>query len=1303
MKHQDNKEESIATLRADEAESGHYRELFESAPFGYLITDAEGTTLEANRQAEIMLNISTELLTGKPLSIFVAEKEREVFLKQVSRLHKEEKIMWEAHIQPMYKAPFPAAMTAGSIRDDAGRLIALSWMIQDVTERRRTEEVLRDVYDELDARVRERTAELEEANKILRAEIAERRRVEEELQKASDELENRVLERTAELEKSNRTLLVEIIERKKVEEALKKALEDSRQRNLEISMLLGGAHAVLEYHEFRDASRSLFDSCKNLIGATCGYIVLLSKDGTDKEVVFSDPDGLQFPVDTLLPVPIRGIRREVSNSHKAVYYNNFTESEYENVLFAPLIIGNEVAGLMCLGNKPGGFNENDARMASAFSGLAAIALQNSQTLESLKNSEEHFRSVTQTAKDAIITADSKGNIISWNQGAQIIFGYSEDEIAGKSLTIMMPERFYESHLNAIQRSVLTGRQVIEKTVELVGLRKDGSEFPIDLSLAAWNTKNEKFFTGIIRDITQRKQIEQTLRDERDKAQKYLDIAGVILVVIDSDQKVALINRKGYEILEYEEHEIVGRNWFEVFLPERIRDEIKENFEMLLAGELKQAEYYENLILTRTGKEKIIAWHNSILKDDEGNIIGTLSSGEDITDRKEAEQHLRESALMLAHERDKLQTLINSITDEVWFCDGERNLSFANIAAARALGFEKVDDLYDSTSYCLPELETYSPDGRPCSKEDSPLFRSLRGETLKNVEEIVRHPLTGEMLYREVNSAPLMSKDGKILGAVAVVRDITERKITEKERERLFEYAQIEKKHAEDLASSLKKERDTLQVIMENTATHLAYLDSQFNFIRVNSAYASGQGHSRDELIGSNHFRLFPSAENQVIFERVRDTGEAIEFKARPFEFPDQPWRGITYWDWTLTPIRDDSGRVDRLVLSLTDVTERIESENAIQEARAYAESIVDSVWEPLVILDSDLRVKTANQAFYETFKVSLEETLERFIYEIGDRQWDIPVLREQLMDIIPHNSRIQNFEVNCDFPLIGQRTMLLNARRIYQKDIGSIILLAIEDITERMKIEEIRLENERLTYANRAKSDVLTVMSHELRTPLTSIMGFSILLKEMTHGKLNQKQEFYVENVLINSKHLLDLINSILDLAKIEAGKLELVIEKISVSEIINEVSNLLREKAAMRNIKFKKQFDPELDIIEADRLKFKQIIFNLISNAVKFSKEKGGTITITTRKEGEIAKISVADTGIGIKGKDLKKLFQKFEQLDKGMARKYEGTGLGLAIIKELVELHGGKISVESRYGKGSTFTFTLPITVENPVKSLQ
>ena len=254
----------------------------------------------------------------------------------------------------------------------------------------------------------------------------------------------------------------------------------------------------------------------------------------------------------------------------------------------------------------------------------------------------------------------------------------------------------------------------------------------------------------------------------------------------------------------------------------------------------------------------------------------------------------------------------------------------------------------------------------------------------------------------------------------------------------------------------------------------------------------------------------------------------------------------------------------------------------------------------------------------------------------------------------------------------------------------------IRDITNQKLAEQMFLENQALILASRAKSDFLATMSHELRTPLNAIIGFSQLMKRKMHGELNETQEHFVSNIYTSGQTLLSIINSILEFSQMEAGKMDMGIEKFSLPEAINSTLELIKEKASMHNVLLKTELDPGLEFIEADRQKFIQVLFNLVDNGVKFSKNGGGTVRIITKKEGDMAKFQVLDTGIGIREEYMGRLFKAFTQLDSSISRKYEGIGMGLAISKKLVELQGGKIWAESKYGEGSTFTFILPIAAK-------
>ncbi|MBW4521979.1 MAG: response regulator [Scytolyngbya sp. HA4215-MV1] len=229
--------------------------------------------------------------------------------------------------------------------------------------------------------------------------------------------------------------------------------------------------------------------------------------------------------------------------------------------------------------------------------------------------------------------------------------------------------------------------------------------------------------------------------------------------------------------------------------------------------------------------------------------------------------------------------------------------------------------------------------------------------------------------------------------------------------------------------------------------------------------------------------------------------------------------------------------------------------------------------------------------------------------------------------------------------------------------------------------------------ASLAKSEFLSAMSHELRTPLTCVIGMSATLLRWSFGELSQKQRDYLAMIQSSGEHLLELINDILDLSQVEAGKTVLNISQFSLSQVAHQTLQTFKEKARLNQIalKLELQISPEQDLFTADSRRVKQILYNLLSNAIKFTSE-GGQVTLRLMIENNIALIAVKDTGIGIAEQHLPLLFQKFQQLDTSYQRKYEGTGLGLALTKQLVELHGGWIGVQSKVGMGSTFTVRLP-----------
>jgi signal transduction histidine kinase len=243
--------------------------------------------------------------------------------------------------------------------------------------------------------------------------------------------------------------------------------------------------------------------------------------------------------------------------------------------------------------------------------------------------------------------------------------------------------------------------------------------------------------------------------------------------------------------------------------------------------------------------------------------------------------------------------------------------------------------------------------------------------------------------------------------------------------------------------------------------------------------------------------------------------------------------------------------------------------------------------------------------------------------------------------------------------------------------------------------EELARKNDELTHLDQLKSDFMATMSHELRTPLTGIIGYSDMMLSGMTGELNEKQATFVNSILEGGETLLNLINDILDLTKIEAGRLELNFEAVDLRAALLGVFPVVKPRAQDKRIRISTFLPTDLPLVWADHSKLNQVLLNLLTNGIKYTHENG-SVSVEARTVGDFVEIWVTDTGIGIAKEDQAKVFQRFTQIDSSATRSQGGTGLGLAIVKELVELHGGGIRVQSKLGKGSSFVFTMPITTK-------
>ena len=380
------------------------------------------------------------------------------------------------------------------------------------------------------------------------------------------------------------------------------------------------------------------------------------------------------------------------------------------------------------------------------------------------------------------------------------------------------------------------------------------------------------------------------------------------------------------------------------------------------------------------------------------------------------------------------------------------------------------------------------------------------------------------------------------------------------------------------------------------------------------------------------------------------------------------------------------------------------------ESREYSESIIDTVRESLIVLDQDLRVITASRSFYEFFKVNPKETMGQLIYDLGNKQWDIPKLRELLETILPQKTTFDNYEVEHDFTTIGRRIMLLNARQI-QRVLGKerIILLAIEDITDRRRMEEKLMEtlvsrdklSEEITERIKVEQDLKRsnaelenfayVASHDLQEPLRMVSSYTRLLEKRYKDKLDSDANDFINYAVDGAKRMQLLISDLLAYSRI--GTRVKPFEPVDMESVLKDSISNLQVSISESKAKITHENLPK---VMGDEGQLIQLLQNLISNALKFKNKESLLVHISARQDGEFWVFSVKDNGIGIDTQYFNKIFVIFQRLH-GVA--YKGTGIGLAIAKKIVESLGGQIWVESELEKGSTFYFTLPVKLSKHV----
>jgi PAS domain S-box-containing protein len=889
---------------------------------GVDIVDENLRCLFANPAGEEIFGVRPGGLVGRTLHEFVSDEGHALVEEQRSKRREGVAGSYDLEIIRPDGQKRQLIVTGTPRFSEDGKYVGALAIFFDITEKKQAEEALRKAHDELEMRVQERTAELQQANEALRQ---------------SENRYRTVIENAGEaivVVQSDRLAFVnpratEIMGYSGEELTSRPFIEfihpDDRKKVMEIHTRRLNGQEVPPVYELRivdkQGNTKWLENNGVLIewnntAATLNFLRDITERKRMEEELRIKDNAIASSITAIAIAESAGNMTYVNNAFlkmwgyddlnevlgkSAVEFWNIKENAVE--IIERLRDGNSVMGELVGKRKDGSlfYAELSASAVADERGTPVYVMgsftditDRKKAQEALRQSENRYRTIIEHAGEGIaVTQDGISQLV--NPQLVATTGYSEEEIVSRPFVEFVHPDDREKVMETYARR-LQGQQV-PPIYELRIIDKDERTRWLENNgvLIEWNGKPASL--NFLRDITARKDAERELRKEKDKAQQYLGIARVVFLAIDADGKVILINRKGSELLGNDQEEIVGKNWFDNFVPERLRAETRKVFDELMAGRIEPVEYFENPVLTSSGQERLIAWHNTVIRDDAGNITGTLSSGEDVTERRQAEKTLKEA--------------------------------------------------------------------------------------------------TG-----------------------------------------------------------------LLETIFAHTHILVACLDPQFNFVRVNRAYAAADGREPSFFVGRNHFELYPDAENEVVFRKVVEIGVPYFAHAKPFEYAEHPERGVTYWDWSLVPIKQEDGVVCGLVLTLANVTEQKRAEQALRESEERFRKVFEEGPVGMVLTSRDMKFFRANPAFCKMLEYTIEEMSDKTFLDVthpAHRDADRQNVEKMWRGETQHYKTEKRYLArNGDVRWGSLSTSLIRG----QNGDPLYALAMVEDITDRKRSEEALRKSE---------------------------------------------------------------------------------------------------------------------------------------------------------------------------------------------------------------------------------------------------
>jgi PAS domain S-box-containing protein len=911
-----------------------------------------------------------------------------------------------------------------------------------------------------------------------------------------------------------------------------------------------------------------------------------------------------------------------------------------------------------------------------------------QTEDAIGLKEERYHTLLEETEENYYEIDLKGNFAFVNDAMARHMGYSREELIGMNYRQYCDAETAQKMLELYTHVYQSGKPFMG--IEVPFIIKGGAIRFVEISGAPIRDKQGKpaGFRGVSRDITERKRMEENLRVSEERYRTILEDMDEGYFEVDLRGSFTFVNDAECRDLGYSREELIGINYRQYCGDEEAAKGLFEQFNTIYkTGCPSRGISWE--FISKDGKRHFNEVSASLIRDAKGKPVGFRGISRDITKRKQEEEERKQDA-------ERYRTILEEINEGCSEFDLTGTWTFTNEAAANILGYtpaELIGKNYkevtdeDSGRKLFHAFNGLYQTGRP--------FRGLEAEFLTK---------QGIRRVNEISGALLRDEKGQPVGFRALARDITERK------------------WAED--ALLQSEARYFSII-ESIGD--AYFETDLTGMTtfVNDRACEDLGYTREELLHMSNRDLQDEAsaqETYAVFNEVYETGRPF----REFQYKVNRKDGTTaIFEMAVSLMRDADGKPIGFRGLSRDITERKKMEDALKASEARARTLIATIPDPYVERDLQGKAVYVNDAYVKLSGYNSEELrnmpysgyLDAKNAEIVSNTYQT-VLQTGLMmknveiDIITKKRETRRVNLSASLILDSQGnptgfqsiirdiTDVKKAQELIKQSEQSLREYS-ETLESRVKQRTAELEKAKIAAeaANRAKSDFMANISHEFQTPLNAVIGFTKVLQDRMFGELSEKQEEFVRFIAEAGASLSRIITEILDASHASSGTIKLNFSSVSIVNALSQTTRLLALQIEEKKQILTVDVDLDADVsIEADEQKIQQALFHLMSNAVKYTDE-GGKIDIKAARTShpvsrqECVSIAIADTGIGIKAEDMSKLFQAFVTLESPYSKTGAGIGVGLSLTKQLVELHGGTVSVESKFGQGSCFTVFLPL----------